>query len=167
MLSPIQTSVRPSGAASLRRAVPDPTAQQERDWADFPEHPVPLVWTHASGRKSLVLSSTAVRIADHGPFARAVLTALQRSDYFAVVRETADEAEAARLLQRGEVQFVINLPEDFSRRLLRGERLPDLDSHAPIWTNRPAETSARYPGPGRSRAGQGNPFSHAGRPFPP
>ena len=48
--------------ASLRRAVPDPTEQQERDWADFPEHPVPLVWTHATGRKSLVLSSTAVRI---------------------------------------------------------------------------------------------------------
>ena len=48
--------------ASLRRAVPDPSEEQERAWNDFPEHPVPLVWRHASGRKSLVLSSTAVRI---------------------------------------------------------------------------------------------------------
>jgi ABC-2 type transport system permease protein len=38
------------------------------------------------------------------------------------VREAATEAEAHRLLQLGEVQFVINIPEDFSRRLLRGER---------------------------------------------
>ncbi len=48
--------------ASLRRAVPDPTPEQESEWNDFPEHPVPLVWRHASGRKSLALSSTAVRV---------------------------------------------------------------------------------------------------------
>jgi alpha-ketoglutarate-dependent taurine dioxygenase len=57
-----QVKVIHSMEASLRRAVPNPTDQQERDWADFPEHPVPLVWRHASGRKSLVLSSTAVRV---------------------------------------------------------------------------------------------------------
>ena len=34
-------------------------------------------------------------------------------------RIEAIEAEAAALLQRGEVQFVINIPEDFTRRLLR------------------------------------------------
>jgi ABC-2 type transport system permease protein len=88
---------------------------------------------------------TAVRLADHGPFARALVTALQRSEYFAVVRETADEAEAERLLQRGEVQFVLNIPEDFSRRLLRGERpamLLEADATDPAATG-PALAAAR------------------------
>ena len=65
---------------------------------------------------------TALRLADEGPFARTFAAALRNSGYFAVVREAATEAEAQRLLQLGEVQFVINVPHDFSRRLLRGER---------------------------------------------
>mgnify|MGYP003348835255 FL=1 len=65
---------------------------------------------------------TAVRCADPGPFARTLVAALRQSDYFAVVREAEMEAEAARLLETGEVQFVINIPEDFSRRLIRGEK---------------------------------------------
>jgi ABC-2 type transport system permease protein len=65
---------------------------------------------------------TALRIADQGPFARTFVQALRTTDYFAFVRETQSEAEAQRLLQLGDVQFVINIPEDFSRQLLRGER---------------------------------------------
>jgi ABC-2 type transport system permease protein len=65
---------------------------------------------------------TAIRAADQGPFARTLVAALRHSDYFALVRETATEAEAQRLLQLGDVQFVINIPEDFSRKLLRGEQ---------------------------------------------
>ena len=65
---------------------------------------------------------TAVRAADQGPFARTLVQALRTSDYFHLVREAATEAEAARLLQLGDVQFVINIPEDFSRKLLRDER---------------------------------------------
>lgn len=64
----------------------------------------------------------AIRAADQGPFARTLVAALRHSDYFTLVREAATEAEARKLLQLGEVQFVINIPEDFSRRLLRGER---------------------------------------------
>jgi ABC-2 type transport system permease protein len=88
---------------------------------------------------------TAVRIADHGQFARALLAALRQSDYFTVVREADSEAEAARLLQLGEVQFVINIPEDFSRRLLRGERptvLIEADATDPAATG-PAVAAAR------------------------
>src|ERR1044072_7770545 len=65
---------------------------------------------------------TAIRMADQGPFARSLVAALRQSEYFAIVREAGTEAEARQLLQFGEVQFVINIPEDFSRRLLRGER---------------------------------------------
>ena len=65
---------------------------------------------------------TALRIADHGPFARTLVAALRTSGYFNLVTEAATEAEARRLLQLGDVQFVINIPANFSRQLLRGER---------------------------------------------
>ena len=65
---------------------------------------------------------TALRMADQGPFARTLVAALRNSGYFDLVREAVSEAEAQRLIQLGEVQFVINIPEDFSRKLLRGER---------------------------------------------
>jgi ABC-2 type transport system permease protein len=65
---------------------------------------------------------TAILAADQGPFARTLVSALRHSDYFALTREAATEADAERLLQLGQVQFVINIPEDFSRQLLRGEQ---------------------------------------------
>jgi ABC-2 type transport system permease protein len=65
---------------------------------------------------------TAIRSADQGPFARTLVAALRHSDYFRLVREAETEAETNQLLQLGEVQFVINIPEDFSRKLLHGER---------------------------------------------
>jgi ABC-2 type transport system permease protein len=88
---------------------------------------------------------TALRMADHGPFARALVAALKQSEYFAIVREAETEVAAAALLQRGEVQFVINIPEDFTRRLLRGERptvLIEADASDPAATG-PAIAAAR------------------------
>ncbi len=64
----------------------------------------------------------AIRSADQGPFARTLVAALKNSGYFTLVEEPATEAEAQRLLQLGDVQFVINIPADFSRDLLRGQR---------------------------------------------
>ena len=66
--------------------------------------------------------STAIRSADQGPFARTLVAALRHSGYFNLDHEAATEAETQRLLQLGEVQFVINIPEDFSRKLARGEQ---------------------------------------------
>ena len=80
---------------------------------------------------------TAIRSADQGPFARTLVAALRHSEYFQVVAEAETEADAARLLQFGEVQFVINIPEDFTRRLLRGERpavLVEADASDPAAT---------------------------------
>jgi ABC-2 type transport system permease protein len=65
---------------------------------------------------------TAVHVADTGPFARTLVQALRTSDYFQIVHEAESDAETQRLLQLGDVQFVVNIPVDFSRRLLRGER---------------------------------------------
>ncbi len=64
---------------------------------------------------------TAVRDADQGPFSRTLVWSLKNSGYFEFVRETASESEAARLLQLGKVQFVVNIPANFSRDLLRGQ----------------------------------------------
>ena len=87
----------------------------------------------------------AIRAADQGPFARTLVAALRNSGYFTLVREAATEAEAQELLQLGDVQFVINIPEDFSRRLLRGERpslLVEADATDPAATG-PALAAVR------------------------
>ena len=88
---------------------------------------------------------TAIRAADQGPFARTLVAALRTSGYFALVREAATEAETDRLLKLGEVQFVINIPQDFSRQLLRGEQptvLIEADATDPAATG-PAISAVR------------------------
>ncbi|HLW34326.1 MAG TPA: ABC transporter permease [Chthoniobacterales bacterium] len=65
---------------------------------------------------------TAVLMADHGAQGRTLLYALKNSSYFDFVREVKTEDEAHNLLARGQVQFVINIPQNFSRDLLRGDR---------------------------------------------
>jgi ABC-2 type transport system permease protein len=65
---------------------------------------------------------TAVLSADNSGFARTLVSALKNSAYFEVRHELRTEAELDRVLDRGEVQFAVQIPADFSRRLLRGER---------------------------------------------
>lgn len=65
---------------------------------------------------------TVVRDADGGPYARALVQAMTHSGYFHVVQDVGSEAEIRRLIDLGEVQFVLNIPVDFTRALLRGER---------------------------------------------
>lgn len=64
----------------------------------------------------------AVLLADDGPQGRSLLYALQNSDYFDLVRHVKTESEGREVLDRGEVQFVINIPENFTHDLLRGDR---------------------------------------------
>ena len=47
---------------------------------------------------------------------------MKNSTYFDFVREARTESEARDLLARGQVQFVINIPQNFSRDLFRGDR---------------------------------------------
>jgi len=65
---------------------------------------------------------TAVIAADQSEFTRSYLAAMKNSGYFRFTDEQYDEASARAALARGEVQFVVNIPADFTRRLLRGER---------------------------------------------
>ena len=48
--------------------------------------------------------------------------ALGTAEYFDFVREAHDDAEIDRMLATGAVQFVVTIPEGFSRALVRGER---------------------------------------------
>jgi ABC-2 type transport system permease protein len=65
---------------------------------------------------------TAVVVADHSEFTRSLLAAMQSTRYFDIVAELPSEAAARAALARGDVKFVVNIPADFTRRLLRGER---------------------------------------------
>ncbi|HEX6297611.1 MAG TPA: ABC transporter permease [Burkholderiales bacterium] len=65
---------------------------------------------------------TAVLSADSSTYSRTLLSAMQTSGYFRVVRNVANERELDDLLARGEVQFAITIPENFGRKLVRGER---------------------------------------------
>jgi ABC-2 type transport system permease protein len=80
---------------------------------------------------------TALRTADESVFARSLVSALQNSDYFHIVKRAASDAETSDLLQRGDVQFVVTIPADFSRQLQRGERpvlLVEADASDPVAT---------------------------------
>jgi ABC-2 type transport system permease protein len=65
---------------------------------------------------------TALLLADNSQQGRSILSALKNSDYFNFVRELHTEMEAEKVLERGEVQFVVTIPENFSRNLLRGDK---------------------------------------------
>lgn len=65
---------------------------------------------------------TALLVADRSEFSRSILAGLQNSLYFDFIGEARDEDDADRMLADGEAQFVITIPADFSRRLVRGER---------------------------------------------
>jgi alpha-ketoglutarate-dependent taurine dioxygenase len=53
--------------ASQRRVNPDPTPDELARWRARPTHEHPLVWTHRSGRKSLVLGASADYIVGMDP----------------------------------------------------------------------------------------------------
>ncbi len=63
----------------------------------------------------------AILAYDHSPLSRALISGIGQTGYFAFVAEPRTEAEADALLQRGEVQFVITIPDRLTRRVVRGE----------------------------------------------
>jgi ABC-2 type transport system permease protein len=64
----------------------------------------------------------AVVAADHSEFSRSFIQGLENSDYFKITHQLQSEAAADALLAAGKVQFVLVIPPDFARRLIRGER---------------------------------------------
>ena len=64
----------------------------------------------------------AVVAAESSPFSRSFVRALENTGYYRIVAQPRTVDEANELVAMGKVQFVINIPEDFSRRLQRGDR---------------------------------------------
>lgn len=78
---------------------------------------------------------TAVVSSDKSEFTRTLISAMQTSQYYKIDTRytTANEAQAA--LKRGDVQFILTIPSDFTQKLLRGEKpslLLEADATDPV-----------------------------------
>lgn len=65
---------------------------------------------------------TAVLAQDHSFMARDFIVGLENSDYFRINRKVSSFDEGRLLLQQGRVQFVVTIPENFQRDVIRGEK---------------------------------------------
>jgi len=79
----------------------------------------------------------AVLSNDDSEFSRTLVSAMQNSLYYRVTNVISRESEAKTLLDRGEVLFVLTIPQDFGRQLARGDRptvLVEADASDPTAT---------------------------------
>ncbi len=65
---------------------------------------------------------TVLVAAESGPMSRSFVAALQNSGYFRITHSTASQTQAQDLIERGEVQFMVVIPPDFERAVVRGEQ---------------------------------------------
>lgn len=78
---------------------------------------------------------TFVEMGDTGPAARAIVQAMETSDYFDIEGVVSGPDEADRLLREGEASFILTIPPNFERDLLRGDSpqlLLDVDATDPV-----------------------------------
>ncbi len=91
---------------------------------------------------------TVVITGESSIYARSVVSALQQSDYFAIDDNSVSRDEAERLMARGEIQFIISFPPNFSRDILRGESpslLIEADATDPVATSSAIAAAAALP----------------------
>lgn len=80
---------------------------------------------------------TALFAQDHSVFTRSFTAGLENSTYFDIVAHPKSAAEAETLIRTGAVQFVIEIPPNFTRDMERGTRpqiLLDADATDPAAT---------------------------------
>jgi len=65
---------------------------------------------------------TLVEVHDSGPFTRSFLASLETSTYFDVQGTVQNSQEADRILKTGLASFIVTIPENFERDIVRGER---------------------------------------------
>jgi ABC-2 type transport system permease protein len=91
---------------------------------------------------------TAVFVQDQGAFARSTLAALNNTSYFDITRVARSPAELDRLLARGDVQFAVTIPADFSKRVVRRDNpqiLVEADASDPSSTGGALGSLAELP----------------------
>ncbi|MDR1693899.1 MAG: ABC transporter permease [Lactobacillaceae bacterium] len=79
--------------------------------------------------------NSAVLSRDNTEFTRSVITGLKNSGYFKIEKEITTDKEGKELLQSGKMQFVITIPDNFSRNLIRGDKpsiLIEIDATDPV-----------------------------------
>ncbi|WP_309088960.1 ABC transporter permease [Phenylobacterium sp.] len=64
---------------------------------------------------------TAVLAQEDSRYARAMVAALENSAYFDLVAQARSPGELDAMIRRGDVQFAVTIPGDFSRRVARGD----------------------------------------------
>lgn len=64
---------------------------------------------------------TAVLVQDDSTFARSTLSAFVNTGFFDITHTARSPAELDDLIRRGDVQFAITIPGDFTRRVARGD----------------------------------------------
>lgn len=72
---------------------------------------------------------------DDGPFARTLVHELENTNYFKFDHFPRSEKEANKLMATHQVLFTLNIPPDFSRKLVRGEKpvaLLEVDGTDPV-----------------------------------
>ncbi|ENZ75138.1 MULTISPECIES: ABC transporter permease [Ralstonia] len=65
---------------------------------------------------------TGVIAADQSEFTRSFLASMRNSDYFDLATTLTDETAGREALAKGQLQFVVSIPPDFTRKLVRGEK---------------------------------------------
>lgn len=114
--------------ASQRRVTPDPSPELVARWRSRPTHEHPLVWTHRSGRKSLVLGASADHIVgmdlDEG---RALLAELldRATQPELVYSHTWSVGDTVIWDNRGVLHRAAPYPENSPREMLRTTVLGD------------------------------------------
>ncbi|WP_042884017.1 ABC transporter permease [Cupriavidus necator] len=91
---------------------------------------------------------TAVIAADQSEFTRSFIASMENSTYFRLVGTLPDEHAGREALMKGDVQFVVSIPPDFTRRLLRGERpalLVEADATDPSATGQAIAALSQLP----------------------
>jgi len=81
---------------------------------------------------------TAVVSTENSEFTRTLVAAMKISEYFDIKDEFSDEIEAKEALKQGKIQFILTIPPDFTRKLLRLETpsiLLEADATDPIATS--------------------------------
>ena len=68
---------------------------------------------------------TLVEMGDNGPLTRAVIAGMQQSDYFDFRGQVAGIAAGEEALRRGTANFVVVIPQNFERDVIRG-RAPEI-----------------------------------------
>ncbi len=63
----------------------------------------------------------AVESSDNSAFSRSIVSALNESSYFDLAAAPTTYGEGDRLIAEGKVQFVLTIPPDFARALVRGD----------------------------------------------